>query len=192
MKNLTKLKRLMMSKESGSYNEDFKKKFRNTGKKAMTELALLLDFNEFGVDFNPGGIAVSGDLRLMGMWSKGNGVYITMNKDFPGKPWGDVLFRHIDHMRDFTGGPNNYFKFKLLGDPEALRKLITSIRNDNGHDLIVKSLHDAVAECSCGRWSFCATGMLSREAIEEEFNWHRASLGFVPRMSEGTPDLKGA
>jgi len=191
MKHLRKLKRLMTSKESGSYNEDFKERFRSVGKKAMGELALLLDFNEFGFDFNPGGIAVSGDLRLMGMWSKGNGVYISMNKDFPNKPWGDVLYRHIKNMRDFTGGPNNYFKFSLLGDSEALRRTITSLRKDNGHDLIVKSLNDAVAECSCGRWNFCATGPLSREEIEEEFRRHSEFI-FVPQMSEGTPDLKGA
>jgi len=133
MKNLKKLKRMMMSKESGSYNEDFKERFRNVGKKAMVELAELLDFKEYKVSFNPGGIAVSGDLTLMGMWGEGNGAYISMNKDFPGKPWGAVLYRHIQHMRDFTGGTNNYFKFELLGDSEALRKTITGLRKDNAH-----------------------------------------------------------
>ncbi len=185
MKNLARLKRLMMSKESGSYNEDFKKRFRSIGKQAMKELALILELKEFDINFNPGGIAVSGDLTLMGMWSEGNGVYISTNKNFPDTPWVDVLYRHIRHMRDFTGGSNNYFKFSLLDDPEALRKTIMRLRNGNGHDLIVKSLHDVVAECSCGRWSFSVTGPLSREEVEEEFRRH------IDRVNLCASDVRG-
>jgi len=44
------------------------------GLEAMKELARLLDLKEFDINFNPGGIAVSGDLRLMGMWSEGSGA----------------------------------------------------------------------------------------------------------------------
>jgi len=117
MKYLRKLYVLMTSGESGSYNEDFKRRFCSIGLKAMDELARLLELREYEMDFNPGGIAVSGDLILMGMWFEGNGVYISMNKDVPGRPWGDVLYRSIKHMRDYTGGSNNYFKFELLRKP---------------------------------------------------------------------------
>ncbi len=37
MENLKKLARLMLSEESGSYNEAFETKFRLIGKKAMKE-----------------------------------------------------------------------------------------------------------------------------------------------------------
>jgi len=172
MRYLKKLKGLMTGNEDPHYNDNFKRRFRSIGQKAMEELAQLLELKEYDIDFNSGGIAVSGDLRLMGMWSEGNGVYISMNKDFPGKPWGDVLYRHIRHMRDFTGGPNNYFKFSLLDDPAALRKTVTRLREDDGHSLVVKSLHDGMAECSCGGWSFSRTGFASKEEIEEEFKKH--------------------
>ena len=128
---LNSLKMLMMSGESGRYNEDFKKKFRTTGMPAMEELARLLAFREHHASFNPGGIAVSGDLTLMGMWREGDGACISMNKDFPGKPFGDILFRHIRHMADFTGGPNGWFGYELLGDSEALKMTILSLRK--GH-----------------------------------------------------------
>jgi hypothetical protein len=118
----------MLSKEEGQYNEDFKERFKKLGKKAMVELALLLDLKEFEYDFNPGGIAVSGDLRLMGMWGPENGVYVTMNKDFPNKPWGDVLYRTIKHMKDYTGGTNQYFKYELMQFPEELKDRILTLR----------------------------------------------------------------
>jgi len=172
MRYLRQLAKLMTNGEDGRYNDDFKERFRSVGKKAMGELVRLLELKEFDINFNPGGIAVSGDLRLMGMWSEGNGVYITMNKDFPGKPWGDVLYRHIQHMRDFTGGPNNYFKFSLLGNPAALRKTIMRLKRDDVYSLVVKSLYDSVAECSCGGWSLRRTGPVAKEEIEEEYKKH--------------------
>jgi len=128
MQNLNKLARLMLSEESGSYNDAFKAKFRLIGKKAMKELACLLELRPFDIQFNPGGIAVSGDLRLMGMWSEGNGVYIFMNMDFANAPYGQVLYRTIKHMRDFTGGPNQWMRYETLQDPVRLKDLICRLR----------------------------------------------------------------
>lgn len=131
-KYLNQLAYLMLNGEDGRYNEEFKKKYKMVGLKAMKELARLLDLKEFDINFNPGGIAVSGDLRLMGMWSEERGVYITMNKDFPNRPWGDVLYRTIKHTKDFTGGPNNWLEFKLLQFPEVLRERIMGLRFESG------------------------------------------------------------
>ena len=128
MENLKKLAWLMLSKESASYNDPFKTKFRLIGKKAMKELARLLELRPFDIQFNPGGIAVSGDLRLMGMWSEGNGVYICMNKDFPNAPYGQVLYRTIKHMKDFAGGPNQWMRYETLRDPVRLKDLICRLR----------------------------------------------------------------
>jgi len=128
MKYLRQLAFLMLSDERAQYNEAFKEKFKKVGEKAMTELALLLDLKEFTYHFNPGGIAVSGDLTLMGMWGPENGVYVTMNKDFPNAPWGQVLYRSIKHMKDYTGGPNKWFGYELLQFPEALKERVLTLR----------------------------------------------------------------
>ena len=127
-KYLNQLAFMMLSKEEAQYNPAFKEKFKRVGKKAMVELALLLDLNEFKYDFNPGGIAVSGDLTLMGMWSEGNGIYVSMNKDFPNKPWGDVLFRSIKHMKDYSGGTNQWLRYEELQFPEVLKERILTLR----------------------------------------------------------------
>ena len=62
-KYLNQLAYLMLNGDDGRYNEDFKKKYKMVGLKAMKELARLLDLKEFVINFNPGGIAVIGDLR---------------------------------------------------------------------------------------------------------------------------------
>lgn len=133
-KYLNQLAFMMLSKESASYNAPFKEQFKRVGKKAMKELADLLELKEVDIHFNPGGIAVSGDLTLMGMWSRDEGIYISMNKDFPNKPWGDVLFRTIKHMKDYSGGSNNYFKFELLQFPEALKQRVLTLKKGGETD----------------------------------------------------------
>lgn len=144
VKYLNKLKALMISKEDLSYNEEGKKKFRSIGLKAMKELAEILDLKVYDAHFNPGGIAGSGDLRVMGMWDDAQGIYISMNKDFPNNSWGQVLYRTISHMKDFTGGSNNYLRFEQLGDKNALLDSFLSLReeerrkNENNYSPYVK------------------------------------------------------
>lgn len=43
----------------------------------------------------------------------------------------------------------------------------------SGHKLVIKSLHDAQAECSCGKWSLSCTGARTKKEIEKEFRTHR-------------------
>ena len=40
------------------------------------------------------------------------------------------------------------------------------------HKLIIKSLHDTQAECSCGKWSMDSTGERTKEELEVEFEKH--------------------
>ena len=133
-KYLNQLAFMMLSGESGAYNATFKEQFKKVGTRAMRELAELLDLKEIDIHFNPGGIAVSGDLRLMGMWSEEDGIYITMNKDFPNRMSGEVLYRTIKGMKDYTGGPNNYFEFALLQFPEALKERVLKLRKGGKKD----------------------------------------------------------
>ena len=127
-KYLRELSLLLMSKESLRYNGEGKKIFGKIGLKAMRELAELLELEEYDVNFNPAGIACSGDLRLIGMWSEGNGIYVSMNKDFPNSLWGQVLYRTVKHMKDWTGGSNNYVHFDTLGKPGELEKILSRLR----------------------------------------------------------------
>lgn len=173
MKNLKKLAALMMNEENGRYNESFKERFRSVGIRAMKELAQILELKEYKINFNPGGIAVSGDLRLMGMWSEGNGIYVSMNKDFP--EWGKVVYRNIKHMEDYVGGSNNYFEFKLLASPERLRNKLLALRKGY-HELVVESLCNGKAYCTCGRWIFARPLRVSRGEVEDMFKKHISSL----------------
>jgi len=66
----------------------------------------------------------------MGMWSEANGIYISMNKDFPDRAWGQVLYRTIKHMKDYTGGSNNYLTFEMLGEPEELKRTIMRLKKE--------------------------------------------------------------
>jgi hypothetical protein len=128
MKNMRQLAFLMLNGESGSYNEDFKERFKRVGKKAMKELAGLLELKDYDINFNPGGIACSGDLRLMGMWDESHGAYIMMNKNFPNAPWGQILYRTIKHMKDFTGGPNCWLEYSVLQFQDAMKEKILQLR----------------------------------------------------------------
>lgn len=115
---LRELRELMTSDEDLRYNDEEKKRFSRIGKKAMRELAEILELDPYDIDFNKGGIAVSGDLRLMGMINGEIGIYISMNKNFPYMTWGGVLIRSIKHMKDYTGGSNNYIKFEDIDNTD--------------------------------------------------------------------------
>lgn len=54
----------------------------------------------------PGGIAVSGECSLIGMWETG-GIYVCLYQ--PAGGGNDVLlYRTIRHSRDYKGGYNRY------------------------------------------------------------------------------------
>ncbi|MGK2861790.1 MAG: hypothetical protein ACSLE0_07630, partial [Chitinophagaceae bacterium] len=119
---------------NGAAKQDFKK----LGKKAFRELAEYLGLTEYEVDFNPGGPAVSGDLRLMGMFTPDAGIYISMDKD--GMQSG-ILYRSINHMKDYTGGNNNYFSENDLNYPEKIKDKVFSLLKLN-QSLSKKSLSE--------------------------------------------------
>jgi hypothetical protein len=65
---------------------------------------------------------------LMGMWGPENGVYVSMNKDFPNAPWGQVLYRSIKHMKDYSGGVNQWLRFEELKFPETIKERVLTLR----------------------------------------------------------------
>lgn len=111
-------------KECGSNGE--KKEFLDKGKRFLTQLGKDLGFTEMKVFKNPGGIAVSGEVTLMGMWSEGNGLYVQLSE--PALSDWSVLYRQIRHLKDFTGGGNQFMSNGRLqsGDYAAFMRTLLS------------------------------------------------------------------
>ena len=105
-------------------NGSVKKTFNRLGRKAFSELAKFLGLNDYKVDFNPGGIAVSGDLTLRAMVTPHVGIYLQLTHDGLGN---QVLYRTIKHLKDYTGGGNNYFKMTDLRGPQRVKELINRL-----------------------------------------------------------------
>lgn len=83
-----------------------KKQFHTKSAAFLRALGRDLGFRECKVMNNYGGIAVSGEVTLMGMWSEGNGLYVQLSQSSMG--WQSFLYRQISHMKDYTGGRNQW------------------------------------------------------------------------------------
>jgi len=121
-------------KESGPNGA--KKQFHSKSKSFLRALGNDLGLKEFKVFNNYGGIAVSGEITLMGLWSDSNGIYLQISQGISSKS--DLLYRSISHMNDYSGGHNQWLDYKLLelGDYEsvldtlrALHKPIKAVDN---------------------------------------------------------------
>jgi len=89
-----------------------KKVFHTKSKAFLRVLGNDLGFKEFKVTNNHGGITVSGEITLMGMWDDGNGLYFQINQ--PLQPFNGFLSRSIKHMKDYTGGYNQWLPCDLF------------------------------------------------------------------------------
>lgn len=105
-------------RESGPNGE--KKIFHTKGRTFLSALGKDLGFCEMKVTKNYSGIAVSGEVTLMGMWGDGNGLYIQLFQDLMDKSC--ILYRSICHMKDYSGSYNNYISLSELaaGEYETL------------------------------------------------------------------------
>lgn len=110
-------------RESGPNGE--KKEFLDKGKRFLTQLGKDLGFTEMKVFKNPGGIAVSGEVTLMGMWSEDNGLYVQLSE--PALSDWSVLYRQTRHLKDFAGG-NQFMSNDRLqnGDYAAFMRTLLS------------------------------------------------------------------
>lgn len=104
-------------RESGPNGE--KKEFLDKGKRFLNQLGKDLNFTEMTVSKNPAGIAVSGEVTLMGMWGEGNGLYIQLSEPCFGGSC--VLYRTIKHLKDYTGGYNNFLTTDYMRETEYCR-----------------------------------------------------------------------
>lgn len=110
-------------RESGPNGD--KKTFLNVGKTFLRALGKDLGLREVKVTANAGGIAVSGECCLSGMWEN-SGLYICIRQ--PCSMGENVLlYRTIRNSRDYRGGYNNYVSRRELariGYAELLNRLL--------------------------------------------------------------------
>ena len=99
------------------------------GRNFLWVLAKDLKLHDVKINTNPGGIAVSGECSVTGMWEN-QGIYIQLSQ-----PTYDrervLIYRTIQHSRDCTGGQNHFLTqsdlklrsyYWLLEQLSALRK----------------------------------------------------------------------
>jgi len=104
-----------------------KKQFLSKSAVFLRALGNDLGFTDFKVKSNPGGIAVSGDITLMGLWSDGNGLYLQINQ--PLQPFNGFLYRTIKSMKDYSGGANQWLSCSLFagGEYETLMSTLMTL-----------------------------------------------------------------
>lgn len=112
-----------------------KKQFLNTGKVFLRALAKDLGLQDVKVSSNTGGIGVSGDCYLMGMWQT-NGLYIQIFQSGYMREK-VVLYRTIRNIKDSTsGGYNNFLTLRDLAEmsyPDLLF-LLAALREEGGYE----------------------------------------------------------
>ena len=111
-----------------------KKLFHTKSKAFLRALGNDLSFKEFKVTNSHGGIAVSGEITLMGMWGTDNGLYFQINQALP--PFDSFLFRNIKHIKDFSGGTNQWLPIAFFEDSdyEGLMKVLLALRKTSEPD----------------------------------------------------------
>ena len=105
-----------------------KKQFHTKSAAFLRALAMDLGLNPFKVTNNHAGIAVSGEITLMGMWGYDNGLYLQIAQSVTNRR--EFLYRHISHMKDYAGSPNQWLSYDLFANSEygKLLDMLLSLR----------------------------------------------------------------
>jgi len=130
-------------KESGPNGA--KKQFHSKSKAFLRALGNDLGLTEFKVSSNYGGIAVSGEITLKGIWSEGNGVFFELFQDITDRR--KFLYRSISSMKDSSGGTNRWLSYRLFesADYEELLEILLTLRKSVEADLSTTATTDAEA-----------------------------------------------
>ena len=109
-----------------------KKIFHTRSKAFLRALGNDLGFTDFKVTNNYGGIAVSGEITLIGMWGEDNGLCLQLFQSVTLKQ--DFMYRTIKHMKDYTGGTNQWLPIELFaeGDYERLIDTVSALNMPKG------------------------------------------------------------
>ena len=104
MRQIANMLDLTLTYYDGAEN---KKVFLNKGQAFLRALGKDLGLTEMKVSVNPGGIAVSGDCTLIGMWEN-TGIYVWVSQFYIGHD--ALLYREARHMKDYSYGHNRYLR----------------------------------------------------------------------------------
>ena len=113
----------LASSELNGYNAQAahnKEQYLKMGRSVLRAIAKHLNLTEYKVNVNKAGIAVSGDITLIGLSENGKGIYISMSSPMLfGRP-PHFYYRLVTHMKDYSGsGPNRNMTYQdLASDPE--------------------------------------------------------------------------
>ena len=107
-----------------------KKEFHNKSKAFLRALGKDLGLCAMSVESNRGGIAVSGEIKLMGIWDDGNGLYFQLSEPISGA----FMYRSIKHMEDYTGGLNQWLPMSMFkhADYEGLLGILSRLCERGG------------------------------------------------------------
>jgi hypothetical protein len=123
--------------EYSDYGAKAKKRFLNEGRSILRILAQELGLSKYEVKINKAGIAVSGDVTLIGVWDDGDnsrGIYISLSEPamYVGHPFifgreydpdeCVFMYKSVQHMKDWSGGRNQWTGFNDFKDLTALSK----------------------------------------------------------------------
>ena len=105
-----------------------KREYLRIGKTFFRAMTKDLGFMESKIYDMPGGIAVNGEIVMMGMWSAGNGIYVMLHQD---DFTGCIMYRRIRHMQDYKGDRNRHLSRRvLLGSYDELLERFLELRED--------------------------------------------------------------
>ena len=109
-----------------------KKTFLNLGKVFLRALAKDLVLRDVTVSSNPGGIAVSGECSMIGMWDDG-GIYVFLHQPVYHRE-AVLCYRTVRHSKDFKGGYNHYLTRSDLKkwSYSCLLDTLSELRKDGG------------------------------------------------------------
>lgn len=115
-------------KESGP--NGIKKDFLRKSAAFLRQLGKDLLFKQMNVSTSAGGIAVSGEVSLYGMWGEGNGLFfeITQSRMYSL----GLLYREISHIKDYKGGYNQWLPLTVFKDMDynGLCRALLSLKHE--------------------------------------------------------------
>lgn len=111
-----------------------KRVFLNVGKTFLRTLGKDLGLHDVQVKANPGGIAVSGECYLYGMWEN-NGIHICITQPAGGGAWA-IYYRTIRNLKDHKGGHNRFIRREELAAKSYpwLLNCLGSLRRDVAYE----------------------------------------------------------
>jgi len=114
----------LQAHEGIAYNSDLKRKFTLAGRAALRELSKQLEetgkVTNCKIDYNKGGIAVSGDFHLRGDFKDGGAFDLFFNLDGFSRYY---TYRKTTSQKDYTGGHNINLRFEA-DLPDVMRAIL--------------------------------------------------------------------